>query len=365
MGKLKSLFIAATRQNDGKTLVSLGLLHVFQKRFHSVSYMKPVGQDYKVINNNKIDKDAVLFRDIYHLHDDHIYMSPIAVAQGFTEAYLHNGNKKDLEKKITTSFSHLSKGKEFMLIEGTGHAGVGSVFDMSNAEVAHLLGTKVILVSLGGIGRCIDEIMLNKALFDLKGVELIGVIINKVKQEKYEKISQLVRQGLERHRIRVLGVIPFVNLLTKPTVAELFEDLDAELLSGKEGLSNLVEKFVIGDMLPHDALDAFSINTLLIVPANQEGLIMTALCGNMLGTKVIYYVSGIIFSGGIKPHPKIMNLIKHTQIPLLAVKDDSFTVASRINNMLVKLRAEESEKIRLAQALVEKHVDVDTICELL
>ena len=75
-------------------------------------------------------------------------------------------------------------------------------------------------------------------------------------------------------------------------------------------------------MLPHDALDAFSVNTLLIVPANREGLVMTALCGNMLGSEVIYYVSGIVFTGGIKPHPKILNLIKRTQIPLLLVEDD-------------------------------------------
>ena len=54
----------------------------------------------------------------------------------------------------------------------------------------------MIIVSLGGIGRPIDEILLNKAVFDKKGVELLGVIVNKVNQKKYDKINDLVRKGL-------------------------------------------------------------------------------------------------------------------------------------------------------------------------
>ena len=33
---------------------------------------------------------------------------------------------------------------------------------------------------------------------------------------------------------------------------------------------------MIGDMMPHDALDHISKNTLMIVPGNREGLVLTA-----------------------------------------------------------------------------------------
>ena len=94
-----------------------------------------------------------------------------------------------------------------MLIEGTGHAGVGSVFDLSNAAVAKLLGAQVIIVTCGGIGRPIDEVMLNKAVFDSYGVDLLGVIINKVSPEKTEKISRFVRLGFQKKGIEVFGII--------------------------------------------------------------------------------------------------------------------------------------------------------------
>ncbi len=62
--------------------------------------------------------------------------------------------------------------KDFVIIEGTGHAGVGSVFDLSNAAVAKVLKSKVIIVSRAGIGRPIDEIAMNLALFEKYGVEV-------------------------------------------------------------------------------------------------------------------------------------------------------------------------------------------------
>ncbi|MQY69479.1 MAG: AAA family ATPase, partial [Firmicutes bacterium] len=40
---MKSLFIAATRQNDGKSTLSLGLLQALRKKFPKAGFMKPVG----------------------------------------------------------------------------------------------------------------------------------------------------------------------------------------------------------------------------------------------------------------------------------------------------------------------------------
>ncbi len=363
MSSPKKLFVGATRQNDGKTMVSLGLFNAIQKRMPKIAYMKPVGQQYKLINGEKIDKDAVLFSEVYGLKDTLSDMSPVAVPSGFTENYIVSGNKKTLEDQISNAYGRLTRNKEFLLIEGTGHAGVGSVFDMSNADVAKLLGTKVVLVGLGGIGRAIDEIMLNKARFDLLGVPIVGVIVNKVIPQKYDKVNNYTRRGLERLGIRLLGLIPHEPILTVPRVSEVAENLRATILCGEEGLSNKVDKFVIGAMLPHDALDHFSENTVLVVPANREELVMTALFGSMVESKVHFSISGIVFTGGIQPHEKIMNLIRHSKVPIMLVPEDSFNVAGKINSMLVKVQSDDKDKISKIQDMVEKYVDVDFICE--
>lgn len=361
---MKKLFVAATRQNDGKTMTSVGLFNAFQERYPKICYMKPVGQHYKLVDNEKIDKDAILFHHVYNLNDPLKLMSPLAVPKGFTEAYIKRPNLKKLENAISTSFDQLSEGKDFALIEGTGHAGVGAVFDLSNGHTAKLLGAKVILVSLGGIGRSIDEIMLNKACFETQGIEIAGVIVNKIREDKYKKVSKIVRKGLERQGVRVFGCIPYVNELTTPNVAEVCENTNAELLSGEEYLNNTVEKFIIGDMFLHEAFKHFKKGRLLIVPTDREGLYMTAICRSILqpGTNAL---AGIIFSGARKPHSSVLNLIQKADLPLMYLAEDSFTIASKINQMLVKVRSEESEKIKTMQNLVKEYVDIDHICKAL
>ena len=356
-----NVYIAATRQNDGKTMVSLGLLSALRKRVKSIGYIKPVGQQYQMIGGRMIDKDAVLMKKIFGFKSNLSHMSPIAIPSGFTENYILKGKRSVLVNRVKRAYENLAGEHDFILIEGTGHAGVGSVFDMSNSEVASLLGAKVIIVSGGGIGRPIDEIMLNRAKFDAQGVEILGVIVNKVRKEKYDKINSLIKKGLAKKNIEVLGVIPFEEVLSNPTIAQLFEDLDAKLICGKKGLNNVVERFVIGDVIAHEALDHLAGGTLLIVPGNREDFIFSVLSGWVLGITQRYHISGIIATYGKKPPKKVIEIIERANIPLCVVKEDSFSTACEISNMIFKLRAEAKEKIKKIDILIEKYVDVDRI----
>ncbi len=118
-----------------------------------------------------------------------------------------------------------------MLCEGSGHAGVGSVFDLSNAQVAKILGAKVIIVTQGGIGKPIDEVSLNQALFEKEGVEIIGVILNKVLGNKVDYVADFARRGLKRKGLELLGVLPYEQILCNPSVDWSAErTLTAELL---------------------------------------------------------------------------------------------------------------------------------------
>jgi BioD-like phosphotransacetylase family protein len=362
---LKKVYIAATRQNDGKTITSLGLIAALKNRFPKVGYIKPVGQRYIEINGHKIDEDALLVKDVYSIDCDLPDMSPIAIPQGFTESYINNPDRDKLSESITEAFKRVSAGKDMVVVEGTGHAGVGSVFDMSNGDVARLLGTKVVLVSSGGIGRPIDEIMLNKAMFDQCGVEIVGIIVNKVQAEKYEKVSHMVRKGLARKGLEVLGVMPYRPLLSSPTVGQLLEDMKGELLSGKQGLKNSVKRMVIGAMPPHEALNYFGPDSLLITPGTREDLVLAAMSSCVVGAGKTNCVSGIVLTGGTEPHPNIMNLIRRTYIPVILVQEDTFSIAAKIDRLIVKIRTGDTEKIAATETLIEEFVAIDRLVELL
>src|ERR1051326_5174740 len=242
------VFIAATRQNDGKTTTSLGLIAALQQHYPRVGYIKPVGQRFVEIAEQKIDEDTVLMDSVYRLNCPLVDMSPIAVEPDFTRKYLQSSNNEALVKKIQNAFDRVAWEKDFVLCEGSGHAGVGSVFDLSNAQVAKTLGAKVIIVTQGGIGKPIDEVSLNQALFEKEGVEIIGVILNKVLGQKIDYITDFARRGLKRKGLELLGVVPHQPMLTQPTMELIREELKAELLNRSDGLHNSVEEVLIGAM---------------------------------------------------------------------------------------------------------------------
>lgn len=359
------VYVAATRQNDGKTIVSIGLIAALLKRMDKIGYIKPVGQHWIDFQGHKVDEDAVLVKKIFPIDCNVPDMSPVAVPRGFTEEYIESPDRNRLVQQITGAYSRVSEGKDFVLIEGTGHAGVGSVFDMSNADVASLLGAKVILVSAGGIGRPIDEVMLNKALFDSMGVEVLGVIVNKVQQDKYDKISRLVRKGLERKGLEVLGVMPYNPVLSSPTMGQLLEETGGTLISGKRGLRTIVQRMIIGAMPPHEALDYFEKGTLLITPGTREDLILAAISTYVLGVKDNESVSGIVLTGNELPNKKTLELLKKVNVPIIGMKEDTFKAATKINGLMVKIRSGDHAKIRAAERLIKDYVNIDRLIEKL
>lgn len=357
------VFIAATRQNDGKTTASLGLIAALQKKFPRVGYIKPVGQRFVEIEEQKIDEDSVLMDSVYRLNCPLVNMSPIAVEPEFTRKYLQSANNEVLVRKIQDSFDRVAWEKDFVLCEGSGHAGVGSIFDLSNAQVAKILGAKVIIVTQGGIGKPIDEVSLNQALFQREGVEIIGVILNKVLGEKIPEITRFVRSGLKRKGLELLGVIPHQPMLSEPTMELIREELRAELLNPPASLNTLVDDVVIGAMGAQNAMKFFKRGVLFVAAGDREDILLAAGATTMRGNPE--NMAGIVLTGGLLPSEGVLKALKTLPIPVLQTKRDSYYVASKVHSSIVKTRPTDAEKISLIRNLVAEHVNVKKIIDSL
>ena len=356
------VFIAATRQNDGKTTTSLGLLAALKQYYPRIGYIKPVGQRFVEVAEHKIDEDTVLMDSVYHLDCPLVDMSPIAVEPDFTRKYLQESNRGALTEKIQNAFDRVAWQKEFVLCEGSGHAGVGSVFDLSNAQVAKCLGAKVVIVTRGGIGKPIDEIALNQALFEKYGVEIIGVIINKVLPEKIDFIAEFASKGLKRHGLELLGVLPNQPILSKPSMAALKEELDAELLNQTNLLNNLVEDVVVGAMGANNAARYFTNGKLLITPGDREDIVFAAAASQANQDNQL---AGIVLTGNFRPGKAAMEVIRKLPFPVLITEADSYQVASFVHNLIVKTRPDDLQKIEVIRDLIARYVNVKKILSAL
>ena len=326
------------------------------------AFMKPVGQEVVNIGESNIDKDSYLIGEVFRTWKKFKEMSPVTIGRGYTEKYILNPHKDKLQAAIEKAFKNLTFRKDAIIVEGTGHAGVGSVIDFSNADVAHLLGSKVIIVCEGGIGKSIDEIMLNKALFDLKGVEVLGVIVNKVLPDKYEKIRNILGKGLESKNIRLLGVIPFDPLLKAPTVEQVKRHLDLEVLCGQKGTARRVLNTIVAAMEPHHMIQYLRDGTLVLTSGDRVDNILAAVTSHLVSNDGKgFRIAGVILTGGLMPTPKIIELLKKSHMPVLFTQHDTYTVAAKIENLICKIQKSDKDKIREATLLVSKYVDVKKI----
>jgi len=357
------VFIAATRQNEGKTTASLGLIAALQEHFPRIGYIKPVGQRFVEIEEQKIDEDIVLMDAVYRLNCPLVDMSPIAVEPAFTRKYLESANNEALVQRIQNAFDRVAWEKDFVLCEGSGHAGVGSVFDLSNAQVAKTLGCKVIIVTQGGIGKPIDEVCLNQALFEREGVEVIGVIINKVLEEKIPEIARFVGRGLKRKGLELLGVIPHQQMLCNPTVDLIREELHTELLNAPPTLDTLVDDVVVGAMGAQNVVQFFKPGTLLITPGDREDIVLAVGAG--IGGQSSEKMAGIVLTGGLRPSASVLKVIQTMRIPVLLAQADSYQVESKVHNLTVKTRPTDAEKISLIRDIVAQNVNVKKIIQSL
>jgi BioD-like phosphotransacetylase family protein len=356
------IFVAATRMDDGKTTTSVGLFAALQQRFPRIGYIKPVGQRFVEVEGAKIDEDTVLINDTYHVNTPIRSMSPIAVEPDFTKRYLSGGIRQQLHDRVRTAFDEVAWEKDFIIIEGTGHAGVGSVFDLSNATVASILKSKVIIVSRGGIGRPIDEISMNLALYEKHGVEVIGAIINKVVPEKMNMLREYATVGLAKLGLPLLGMIPLHTELYKPTANQACLQLRGEFIAGAQHKRRRVARIGIGAMSSRHIDRLLQPGTLIITSGDREDLIMMILHEDSLSSRG--HLAGVVLTDGIVPGDSVMEMIRQHNIPFISTQFDVSAAATAIARMTVKTEVGDRDKIGVIQNLVQEHVQVDRIVEL-
>ncbi len=354
------VYVAATRQDDGKTTCCLGLYAALERKFPRIGYIKPVGQRFVEVEGRKVDEDSVLVSDTYDVDLPIEAMSPIAVDRMFTRNYLKEGNLPEMQETIVSAFNRVAWEHDFVIIEGTGHAGVGSVIDLSNAQVAQLLGSKALIVTTGGVGRPVDEVSLNLALFEKQGVEVIGVVLNKVLPSKIEALRPWAEKAFAKMKLPILGVIPFLGELRRPILAQVAKELGGDFLSGESFKRRRVRSIAIGAMTAARIKDQLGAGALLITPGDREDLLMAVL-EHQPKKATDSKLAGILLTDGLRPQPGLIRMMNDKGVPMVAVAADSYSVTAKIERMTVKTDPGDQEKIRVIQKTVADHLDVGAI----
>jgi BioD-like phosphotransacetylase family protein len=386
---VRQLYLAATGQNRGKTTAALGLFDGFQRAGLRTAFMKPVGQRTVIDHGQPADEDAVLMHETFDLAADYPAMSPVHIPRGFTKAYIAGEVVENLGARIVAARDTFRDRFDMLLIEGTGHAGVGAVIGLSNAVVARMLGAPAIIVSEGGVGRPIDEIVLNASHFAAHGVPVAGAIVNKVDLDAQPGIAEVLERGLANNGIRLLGVLPVRPILSNPTLAMVLDGVHGETIHSGPDLDRVIDGIAIGAMEPRHMLERVGPGTLVIVPGDREDVILTLttahlarrfrVAGAAEAARIAQVAAeatnertasvdgheeaaiGLVLTGGYRPRDAVIAAIRQADLFATLVREDTYVVASELHDLLVKTHPADIEKISLIKALVAEHLDIDRL----
>ena len=348
---VKSLFLTGIGV-CGKTILSYGLITKFKQEGIKTTYFKPVTVVRKRIlieEEVSVDSDVLTMKEALGLPEPFDVISPCALPEKYVDTEVL-GKKAEFESQIREAFKKISSNKDLVIVEG--HKSPDALFSvgLSDPQVAKILGSKMLLVTVYDDELAIDQLLAHKHFIEMHNVELIGVILNNVPLEMVKRAEETVAQFLNQKGLKVLGVIPQRAELTAPTVREIAGTLEAEILEGEEYLDNVVEDILCGAMSPEAALRWFrrTVNCLIVTGGDRTDLILTA-----LETKP----SAIVLTGNLYPTVKVLTMAREKKVPVLLVPYDTYTTVELLRKAQSVVTAETlKKKHSMIEQAISEHV---------
>ncbi len=358
----KAIYIATSEQNSGKSIITLGLMSMLMGKMAKVGYFRPIIED---IEEGGFDNHIETV--IGHFGMDIEFEGAYAITKSKLIKKKNKGKIGEVLDLIIEKYKKLEERFDFVLVEGTGFTGEGTVIELDmNVLIAKNLGIPTIIVGSGAgktLEELIDSLYLLYDSFKVKDVEVLAVIANKVQLQNIELVTNSLKKSLPQNIL--VNSIPLIQNLNNPTVQEIVNELDAKVLFGAAHLNNQTGSFSVGAMQLRNYLLHLKENSLVITPGDRADIILGALQAN----ESLNYptISGIVLTGNIVPEDSILKLIEglSTIVPIIAVEEGTYFITNKIGSIKSKIYANNKQKIKISIATFEKYVDLDNLAEKL
>ena len=356
----KAIYIATTAPDSGKSIVSLGMMHLLLGKAARVGYFRPIINDYK-----KGEKDNHIQTMIKYFALDMEYENAYACTRTEVINKLNQDREDEILDKIIAAYKAIESKFDFVLVEGTDFAGEGAIIEWDiNVLMAKNLGIPTIIVT-SGVGKTIEAFVNDQLLaydsFKDNGVKVLMVIANKVRPENVTLVIDSLVNKLPSSIL--VGAIPRNPVLGNPTMKEIVDGIGAKVIFGEEYLNNQVSNISVGAMQLRNYLTHYKENGLVITPGDRADIILGALQANLSANYPT--ASGIILTGGIIPEDSILSLIEGLSevVPIASIDDETYSAASKVGAIKPRIYAENTRKINTSIQDFNTFISFDALAE--
>jgi phosphate acetyltransferase len=334
-------------------------MNLLSGKTEKIAYFKPI------ISINGQEKDNHLETISKQFGLDTPYEDMFAFTREQVVDLRNEGNEAFMIDTIIDKFKNLQENNEFVIVEGADFMGRSTNLEFDdNITIAKNLGIPVFLIVKGEdktVQETVSAAISTYKLFQDEGVQILTVVVNKLRPELTEEVIEKLQEGLPQDVI--INVIPQDKNLGNPTIKEIVESVNGKALFGEHLFSNQVDHSIVGAMQLHNCLLRLKKNTLIVTPGDRGDILSGVLQANI--SKNYPKIAGIILTGGLVPEPSILKLIEglDTVVPIIQVETGTFETVNKVASTESRIAHHNKEKIALAISTFDKHIDIKSIGE--
>ncbi len=370
------VLMVPTSVGVGLTSASLGLMQALESIGLKAGFFKPFRQDE--LNGSGADRSSALASSTLGVHP------PTPIPQATMERLLRQDRLDVLMEQVVELFDEVMGGRDdtmpdLIVVEGVVPTAHGTYATQLNAQLAHALNARIILVGSGdaaapeALAEQLD--MHARAFGGVGSARTLGCILMRMHNLPGADASTLPPDNggpmlddaflaeLRRHspalateRFHLIGVVPFNPALTAPRVVDVARALNARFLNEGEAATRRVLSTSLCARSAANALHVFRPGNLIVTPGDRDDIVLAAALATMNGVPM----AGVLLTNGYMPNDNMVEMCRpalQTGMPVLTVDTDSFTTAKNLGNMGNDIPIDDLDRARQAMHFVAGHLD--------
>ncbi|MBO8129117.1 MAG: phosphotransacetylase family protein [Peptococcaceae bacterium] len=349
---MKSLYLIGT-PGSGKTAIALGLALKFRKEGLNAGYFKPVGSTPGVAAAH--DEDGILMKEVLKLDESLDTLVPLTASLFYVSAFK---DPKYCQEKVLNAYQAIAAKYDPVIIDGSSFPWVMAGFGLDAPSIARLTQSAVLCTIKVDNDFTFDEAVFINNYASMMGVPMVGTVFNNVPRPLLAKTEGPYASLLASFGYRWMGTIPRRREIHAPTVAEFFEVLGGEILTGEDRLDLLVEDVLIGAMTIESAIDNLrrSLNKAVITGGDRADYALAALETS---------TSVLILTGGLYPNVNVVARASEKGVPVILVHYDTYTTIEKLSAVTRRIRPGDDRAIGMALENIERYCNWHEILESL
>lgn len=345
---MNSFIVASTRPYIGKSGIVLALLAIAADQGRGTAYFKPYGTMPTTVEGVLTDLDAAYISRHTASEAPLDVVCPVVESSTFLEDVIA-GRRGDERGRVAAAFSAVSQGNDLVIVEGPSDSFQGRSVELSLAQVAEMLDSRVLLVT-----ACERPVLPDAVLgaADCLGQRLAGVLFNNVHPMVEEFVARDAIPFLQSRGITVFGAVPHDMMLSSVTIREVVDELSATVLCAESHLDDRAESFLVGAMGQDKALRFFRrrARKIVVTGGDRSDVQLAALETD---------TAALVLTGDLPPSAHVLSHAEEHGVPVVLVSYDTLSTVERLDRIFGRVRLHDPEKAARIRQMLTDAVRVD------